>query len=69
VRHPGVVTIYDAEQIGDLVGLCMEVVPGQTLEQRIEQTGTFEPQKLSTMESRCVTRCLPSMPPGSCTAT
>src|SRR6185503_14887808 len=33
VRHPNVVTIYGAEQIGDRIGLWMELVEGQTLEQ------------------------------------
>lgn len=41
VRHPGVVTIYDAEQIGDKVGLSMEFVAGPTLERRIAQHGPF----------------------------
>lgn len=39
VRHPGVVTIYDAQQIGDSVGLWMEFVRGRTLEQRLQQDG------------------------------
>ena len=43
VRHPGVVTIYDAEQIESRVGLCMEFVDGSTLEQRVAQTGQFTP--------------------------
>jgi eukaryotic-like serine/threonine-protein kinase len=41
VRHPGVVTIFDAEQIGTQVGLCMELVEGDTLEQRLDQHGAF----------------------------
>ena len=41
VRHPGVVTIYDAEQIETRVGLCMEFVEGPTLEGRLTQHGTF----------------------------
>ena len=39
VRHPGVVTIYDAEQIGSQLGLSMEFVHGATLEQRLAQKG------------------------------
>jgi serine/threonine protein kinase len=31
VQHPNVVTIYGAEQIGDIVGLTMEFVHGKTL--------------------------------------
>ncbi|CAN5440065.1 hypothetical protein BH23ACI1_BH23ACI1_33030 [soil metagenome] len=41
VRHPGVVTIYDAEQIETVVGLCMEFVEGPTLEQRLTDTGVY----------------------------
>jgi serine/threonine-protein kinase len=37
VRHPNVVTIYGAEQIGDQIGLWMEFVRGETLEQLLEQ--------------------------------
>jgi tetratricopeptide (TPR) repeat protein len=43
VRHPGVVTVYDAQRIGDRVGLWMEFVRGQTLEQRLEQDGPCTP--------------------------
>lgn len=43
VRHPGVVTIYDAERMGSQVGLSMEFVEGSTLEQRIAQHGAFAP--------------------------
>jgi len=39
VRHPGVVTIYDAQQIGDSVGLWMEFIRGRTLEQRLQEDG------------------------------
>jgi tetratricopeptide (TPR) repeat protein/tRNA A-37 threonylcarbamoyl transferase component Bud32 len=37
VRHPNVVTIYGAEQIADQIGLWMEFVRGQTLEQILDQ--------------------------------
>ena len=43
VRHPNVVTIYDAELIGGEVGLSMEFVRGQTLERRITARGPFSP--------------------------
>ena len=36
VRHPNVVTIYGAEQIGDQIGLWMEFVRGHTLEQILD---------------------------------
>ncbi|MEN3336756.1 MAG: hypothetical protein V7647_432 [Acidobacteriota bacterium] len=35
VRHPNVVTIYGAERIGDTVGLWMERIDGETVEQRL----------------------------------
>jgi TolB-like protein/Tfp pilus assembly protein PilF len=41
VRHPGVVTIYDAEQIGPRLGLSMEFVRGETLEQRLGAKGQY----------------------------
>jgi serine/threonine-protein kinase len=37
VRHPNVVTIYGAEQISDQIGLWMEFVRGETLEQILER--------------------------------
>jgi serine/threonine-protein kinase len=41
VRHPNVVTIHGAEQIGDQVGLWMELIKGRTLEQILEQGERF----------------------------
>jgi tetratricopeptide (TPR) repeat protein len=43
VRHPGVVTIYDAQQIGDSVGLWMEFIRGRTLEQQLQEDGRCDP--------------------------
>ena len=37
VRHPNVVTLYGAEQIGDQIGLWMEFVRGHTLEQILDR--------------------------------
>jgi eukaryotic-like serine/threonine-protein kinase len=37
VRHPNVVTIHGAEQIADQIGLWMEFVRGDTLEQILDQ--------------------------------
>ncbi len=37
IRHPNVVTLYGAEQIGDRIGLWMEFVRGHTLEQILDQ--------------------------------
>jgi serine/threonine-protein kinase len=41
VRHPNVVTIYGAEQIHDRIGLWMELVPGRTLEQVLNERAPF----------------------------
>ncbi len=41
VRHANVVTIYGAEQIADQVGLWMEFVRGQTLEQLLKAGTVF----------------------------
>jgi serine/threonine-protein kinase len=38
VRHPNIVTIYGAERIGDTVGLWMERIDGETVEQRLRQS-------------------------------
>jgi serine/threonine-protein kinase len=42
VRHANVVTIFGADRIGDRVGLWMEFVRGQTLEQLLEQGHVFD---------------------------
>lgn len=49
VRHPGVVTIYDAEQIGFRFGLSMEFVQGATLEQRLAQQGVCSATEAITL--------------------
>src|SRR5262245_52377929 len=41
VRHPNVVTIYGAEQIGNRIGLWMELVRGRTLEQLLREGVMF----------------------------
>ncbi len=43
VRHPNVVTIYGAERIGDTVGLWMELIDGQTVEQRLARGSPLKP--------------------------
>src|SRR5580698_11382115 len=42
LSHPGIVTIYDVEQQGDLAYIAMEYVDGPTLDQMLSQ-----PQPLS----------------------
>lgn len=46
VRHPNVVTIYGAEQIGDQIGLWMEFVRGRTLEQVLREGQAFRPAEI-----------------------
>ena len=41
VRHPNVVTIHGAEQIGETVGLWMELVNGKTFAELLDQGQTF----------------------------
>ena len=41
VRHPNVVTIYGAEQIGTRIGLWMEFVRGRTLKQIVDDGNVF----------------------------
>jgi len=46
VRHPNVVTIHGAEQIGDRVGLWMEFVHGRTLEDLLKSGTVFTPDEV-----------------------
>jgi serine/threonine protein kinase len=43
VRHNNIVTIHGAEQIGDRIGLWMELVRGRTLEQMLGEGTSFTP--------------------------
>src|SRR2546428_437256 len=45
VCHPNVVTIYGAERIGDTVGLWMERIDGETVEQRLAQEPPLQPSE------------------------
>ncbi len=49
VRHPNVVTIHGAEQIGDRIGLWMEFVRGLTLEQILQQQTVLSPAETATI--------------------
>jgi TolB-like protein/cytochrome c-type biogenesis protein CcmH/NrfG len=42
VRHPNVVTVYGAERVGGQVGVWMEFVHGNTLEEELGDTGPFD---------------------------
>jgi serine/threonine-protein kinase len=46
VRHPNVVTIYGAEQIGDRIGFWMELVRGSTLEELLRRRSAFGPAEV-----------------------
>jgi serine/threonine-protein kinase len=46
VRHANVATIYGAEQIGDRVGLWMELVCGRTLEESLLAGSSFTPDRV-----------------------
>jgi tetratricopeptide (TPR) repeat protein/tRNA A-37 threonylcarbamoyl transferase component Bud32 len=46
IRHPNVVTVYGAERIDGRVGIWMELVDGQTLEQELRNRGPFAAQEL-----------------------
>ena len=45
VRHPNVVTIHGAERIGDVIGLWMERIDGETVEQRLAR-GSVKPSEV-----------------------
>jgi TolB-like protein/tetratricopeptide (TPR) repeat protein len=47
VRHPSVVTIYGAEQIGARVGIWMELVHGRTLGQLAQSTHGLSPREVA----------------------
>jgi serine/threonine protein kinase len=45
VRHPNVVTIHGAERIGDIIGLWMERIDGETVEQRLARESLVRPSE------------------------
>ena len=47
VGHPNVVTIHGADQIGEHIGLWMELVRGRTLHQMLEDGGTLQPPEVA----------------------
>jgi len=46
LSHPGIVTIYDVEQQGDLAYIAMEYVDGPTLDQLLSQPEPMPPDKM-----------------------
>jgi serine/threonine-protein kinase len=46
LSHPGIVTIYDVEQQGDVAYIAMEFVDGPTLDQLLSQPEPLAPERL-----------------------
>jgi serine/threonine protein kinase len=46
LSHPGIVTIYDVEQQGDLAYIAMEYVDGPTVDQVMSEPGTIAPERM-----------------------
>src|SRR5215471_1478163 len=46
LSHPGIVTIYDVDQQGDLAYIAMEYVDGSTLDQMLTESGALPPERL-----------------------
>src|ERR1044071_4675058 len=46
LSHPGIVTIYDVEQQGDLAYIAMEYVAGPTLDQLLSGPDPVRPDKM-----------------------
>ena len=52
LSHPGIVTIYDVEQQGDLAYIAMEYVDGPTLDQLISQGKPLAPNQIFSILGR-----------------
>src|SRR5437763_5974712 len=46
LSHPGIVTIYDVEQQGDLAYIAMEYVDGPTLDQLLSEPDPLDPERM-----------------------
>ena len=46
LSHPGIVTIYDVEQQGDMAYIAMEFVDGPTLDQLLSRPQALEPDRM-----------------------
>jgi serine/threonine protein kinase/Flp pilus assembly protein TadD len=46
VRHANIVTVYGAERVNGQVGVWMEFIHGQTLEQELQDQGPFDPDRV-----------------------
>src|ERR1044072_7097081 len=52
LSHPGIVTIYDVEQQGDLAYIAMEFVDGPTLDQVLSESNAIPQAKLLSILSQ-----------------
>src|SRR3954447_22963555 len=46
LSHPGIVTIYDVEQQGDVAYIAMEYVDGPTLDQVMNEQSVMSPERM-----------------------
>src|SRR6185436_17857284 len=46
VRHANVVTVYGADCVNGQIGLWMELIEGETLEQEVRRRGALEPTEV-----------------------
>src|SRR5512135_2565010 len=46
LSHPGIVTIYDVEQQGDVAYIAMEYVDGATMDQLLSQPEALTPEQM-----------------------
>ena len=63
VRHPNVVTVYGAERVDGQVGVWMEFVHGQTLEEELRDQGPFDVDRVMRIGIELSRRCPPSIVP------
>ena len=69
LSHPGIVTIYDVEQQGDLAYIAMEYVDGPTLDQVLSEPSRSAPTACSACWGRPPWRWTTRTRRASCTAT
>src|SRR5215472_4980620 len=52
LSHPGIVTIYDVEQHGDVAYIAMEYVDGPTLDQLLSESGPLASEQMFSILSQ-----------------
>lgn len=68
LSHPGIVTIYDVEQQGDVAYIAMEYVDGPTLDQMLSESHSLTPEQIFSILGRPPWRSITPIKRGSCTA-